>query len=126
MPALSNAEVNKFLRRISAVCGWLLYVYEWVHVSYRTPSREAVSFAVLLIWASLLIHLGIASWIAHNKRLAARGTRGRSTRYTPPSFSHDHLGRQLHFFHQSDVGREIMISIDGDSKFYAPAQPVLS
>jgi hypothetical protein len=114
-----KAQLYKFLRRATAACGWLLYIYEWVHVSYSTPSKEAVSFAILLVVATLVIHLGVTAWIAHNKQLAIRGTRGRATRYTSPTFTHDHLGRQLFLDEHFLQSREIVISVEGNSKYYA-------
>jgi hypothetical protein len=77
---------------------------------------------VLVLFPSLLlIHAGAAGWIAHSKRLAARGMRGRVTRYTSPVFSQDHLGRRLLMDERLVGSREIVISIDGESKSYTPA-----
>lgn len=122
----NRVQLYRFLRRATAVCGWLLYFYEWVHVSYSTPSREAVSFAILMLIAGPLIHLSVVAWIAHNKRLAVRGTRGLATRYTSPAFTHDHLGRQLFLEENFLHSREIVISVEGDSKFYAAVPQVQS
>jgi hypothetical protein len=114
----------RFLRRISAGCGWLLYFYEWIHVSYNTPGREQISFVFILVPSLFLIHAGIRIWIGHNKRLAAQGRRGLSTRYTSPVFSTDHLGRRLCLGDNSLLCKEIVVWIDGDSKFYAAAPEV--
>jgi hypothetical protein len=121
MPVSRHPRLYKFLRRAAAACGWFLYFYEWVHVSWQTPRAEPVSFAVLLILATLLMHAGIAAWIAHNRRLAARGTRGRMTRYTVPVFTQDYLGRQLVVHEATRTSREVIVRIDGDTKFYLPA-----
>jgi hypothetical protein len=124
MPVSRYPRLYKFLRRVAAGCGWLLYFYEWVHVSWETPRSEPVAFAILLVVATLLMHASIAAWIAHNKRLAAKGMRGRMTRYTVPCFSRDYLGRELVLDEASRLSREIVVSIDGDTKFYMPA-PVM-
>ena len=113
-----KAQLYPYLRRVSAGCGWLLFGYEWVHVSYQTPRKEQLVFVAILVTSLLLIHAGIHFWIAHNKRLAARGSRGLITRYTSPVFSQDHLGRQLFLDERSLLGREIVVSISGDCKFY--------
>ncbi len=110
-----------FLSRATTACGWLLYVYEMVHVSRCTPRKEEISFVILVILAGLLIHVSIVVWIGHNKRLAMQGRRGHSTRYTTPVFTHDHLGRQLFFERHFLLSRELVVSIEGNSKFYASA-----
>lgn len=122
MPVSRYPRLYKFLRHVAAACGWLLYFYEWVHVSWQTPRHEPIAFAILLISATLLMHAGIAAWIAHNKRLAATGKRGRMTRYTVPAFTQDYLGRQLVVHEETRQSQEVIIRVDGDTKFYLPAQ----
>jgi hypothetical protein len=114
-------QLYPYLRRITAGCGWLLFGYEWVHVSYQTPRKEQLVFVAILVSSLLLIHASIHFWVAHNKRLAAKGKRGLMTRYTSPVFSQDHLGRQLFLNEGSLLSREIVVSIDGNCKFYAAA-----
>jgi hypothetical protein len=114
-------QLYPYLRRLTAGCGWLLFGYEWVHVSYQTPKREQLVFVVILVTSLLLINTGIHFWVAHNKRVAARGKRGLITRYTSPVFLQDHLGRQLFLDKGSLLSREIVVSINGDCKFYAAA-----
>lgn len=121
MPSSRYPRLYKYLRHIAAACGWLLYLYEWVHVSWQTPRREPVAFAILLISVTLLMHAGIAAWISHNKRLAANGKRGRMTRYTVPSFTQDTLGRQLFVHDAAHQSREIIVGVEGDTKYYMPA-----
>jgi hypothetical protein len=121
MPTSRYPHLYKFLRRLTAACGWILYVYEWVHVSWETPRREPVTFALLLVAGTLLMHATIAAWIAHNKRLAARGARGQVTRYTVPSFSRDYLGREIVLHEASWSSQEVIVRVDGGRKFYLPA-----
>lgn len=116
-----KAQLYPHLRRISAGCGWLLFGYEWVHVSYQTPRKEQLVFVTILVTSLLLIHIGIYFWIAHNKRLAAQGRRGLMTRYTSPVFSQDHLGRELLLDAGSLLSRELVVSINGNCKVYAAA-----
>ncbi|HTV15667.1 MAG TPA: hypothetical protein VME68_13190 [Acidobacteriaceae bacterium] len=121
MPSHRYPRLYKSLRHMAAAFGWLLYFYEWVHVSCQTPRHEPIAFVILLISATLLMHAGIAAWISHNKRLAAKGKRGLMTRYTVPVFSQDSLGRQLVVHEQTRQSQEVIVRVDGDTKFYLPA-----
>ncbi len=114
-------RLYKFLRYASATIGWLLYVYEWVHVSWQTPSREPVAFVFLFIFTVVLMHLSIVWWIDHNKRRALAGKRGLCTRYIVPAISQDYLGRQLVLDEDCGDSQEILVHIDGGIKFYFPA-----
>lgn len=113
---MTNARL---LHRIFAVLGWILYCLGWIRIIHITPGREPVSFLVFLASAVLILYVISRSWIAHNRRLAARGKRGNITRYTPPSYSQDHLGRELIFGLQVTSAREVTVSIIDNSKIYA-------
>lgn len=117
-------RLYKFLRYASAAIGWLLYAYEWVHVSWQTPRREPIVFVILFILTVLAMHFSIIWWISHNKRLAAAGKRGLSTRYIVPAIVQDYLGRQLVLHEACSGSQEILVRVDGGIKFYAPA-PVM-
>lgn len=120
----SYPRLYKFLRYASAAIGWLLYAYEWVHVSWQTPRREPVVFVILFILTIILMHLAIVWWIDHNKRRALAGKRGLCTRYIVPNISHDYLGRELVLNDGCRLSQEILVRVDGGLKFYAPA-PVM-
>lgn len=121
MSTVHRTKSHKLLRCVIAGCGWLLILFEWIHVSQQAPGKDELTLVLVLVPALFLIHAGATAWIAHSKRLAARGRRGLATRYTSPVFSQDHLGRQL-FFDKSSIGsKEIIVSIDGDAKFYTSA-----
>jgi hypothetical protein len=117
-------RLYRFLRYASAAIGWLLYCYEWVHVSWQTPRQEPVTFVFLFILTVVLMHLAIAWWIDHNKLIAAAGKRGLSTRYIVPVFVQDYLGRQLVLHDDCRLSQEILVRVDGGTKFYIPA-PVM-
>lgn len=112
------------VRYLLVILGWLLCAYEWVRVWRWTPRREEATLFYVLIPAILVIHGCMYLWVAHSKRLAARGKRGRVTRYTPPQFSRDHLGRQIILDASSRLSREIEISIEGDCKRYTATDQV--
>ncbi len=109
------------LRRLLAGCGWIVFLFEWLTVSYRTPKNEEVVFVVVLVSSVLLVHISTWAWITHNKRLARLGGRGRIARYVVPRFSQDHLGRELVFDDQLRQSSEIVVSIVGLSKVYSGA-----
>lgn len=111
----------RFLRYVMSGCGWLLVVYEWIQVSHQEPRKDALTLILVLVPSLFLIHAGATAWIAHSRRLAVRGKRGLVTRYTSPTFSQDHLGRQLLFDKSSIGSKEIIVSIDGEAKSYNPA-----
>jgi len=116
-----RTKSHTFFRYIIAASGWLIIFYEWIRVSHQAPGRDELALVVVLIPALFLIHVGASAWIGHSRRLAARGKRGLITRYTSPVFSRDHLGRELLFDEGSIGSKEVIISIDGNTKSYAPA-----
>lgn len=124
MARARRVRSSKLPHYLVAACGWLLLVFEWEHVSHRASRGEEEALILVLIVSLVLIHLAAIIWIAHNKRLAARGKRGLVTRYSPPVFSQDHLGRSLVIESGSLPNREVQVSIDGDSKLYASATPM--
>jgi len=108
-------------RLITAVIGWLLYCDGWLRILPITSRRDPLSFAVVLAGAALVLSIGVHFWIAHNRRLAAAGHRGNMTRYTSPSYSHDHLGRELVLDGHLPLAREVVVSATGDRKVYVIA-----
>ncbi len=121
-----KSVLHRYLRRLLAGCGWIVFLFEWFTVSYRTPGNEEVVFVAVLVTSVLLVHLSTWAWITHNKRLARIGGRGRITRYNCPRFSQDHLGRELVFEDQLRQSNEIVVSIVGTSKVYCRAHTWLA
>lgn len=119
--AVPTMRSKSILRRLWAVFGWILYCLGWIRIFQITPRREPVTFVLFLLSAAIILFVIVHSWIAHNKRLAARGTRGRMTRYTPPSYSVDRLGRTLVFEASMASAREVLVAINGDDKIYGIA-----
>lgn len=119
--AVPNMNASGLLRRVAAVIGWLLYCFGWFRIISITPRREPLSFVLFLTAAAIMLFVIAHSWIAHNRRLAAHGRRGNMTRYTPPSYSSDYLGRKLLFPAEMASAREVSVSIKEDCKFYAIA-----
>jgi hypothetical protein len=103
---------------VSAIGGWVLFAIEWVRISHQTAHKDEIILAAVLVLSLLLIHIGTYSWIGHNKRIAASGKRGSMTRYASPEFSRDYFGRVLVVDRNVHESREILISIDGETKSY--------
>ncbi len=125
MSTVHRTKSHTFFRYIIAGSGWLIIFYEWIRVSHQAPGRDELTLILVLIPSLFLIHVGASAWIGHCRRLAAKGKRGLITRYTSPVFSHDHLGRQLLFDEGSTGSKEVIVSIDGNTKSYAPATETL-
>lgn len=112
---------SALLRRLTAVIGWILYCFGWFRIISITPRREPLSFALFLTAAAIMLFVLAHSWVAHNKRLAAHGKRGNMTRYTPPSYASDYLGRMLVFTPEIACAREVSLSIVNGHKMYVMA-----
>jgi hypothetical protein len=113
-----GSPLRRMFYIVSAIGGWALFVIEWIRVSHQTAHSDEIILVVVLILSLLLIHIGTYSWIGHNKRIAARGKRGSTTRYASPQFSRDYLGRALVIDGNVHESREILISVDGETKAY--------
>ena len=122
MPSEHESSLRKILYTIAAIGGWILFVVEWFRVTRYTARADEIILVVVLIVSLLLIHLSAYSWIGHNKRIAARGRRGSITAYASPEYSHDSLGRVLVIDDKVHESREIIISIEGDTKVYRPVE----
>ncbi len=118
MPSDHESPLRRVFYIISAIGGWILFVIEWIRVTHRTAHADEIILVIVLISSLLLIHIGTYSWIGHNKRIAASGKRGSMTRYASPAYSHDYLGRALVLDEKVRESREIVVSIDGDTKIY--------
>lgn len=112
-------NASGLLSRTAAVVGWLLYCFGWLRIISITPRREPLTFVLFLTAAAIMMFVMVHSWIAHNKRLATHGKRGNMTRYTPPSYSSDHLGRKLLFGPEMSSAREVSVLVRDGFKVYA-------
>jgi len=113
-----GSSLRRIFYIIAAIGGWVLFAIEWVRVSRQTAHADEIILVIVLVPSLLLIHIGAYSWIGHNKRVAASGKRGLITRYVSPEFSRDYLGRALFLDRNVNESREILISIDGETKSY--------
>jgi hypothetical protein len=113
---------RRILYIASAIAGWVIFVIEWFRISRQTAHADEIILVVVLVLSLLLIHAGTYAWIGHNKRIAASGKRGSISRYASPEFFHDSLGRPLIMGSKVHESKEILVSIDGDTKVYEPVE----
>ncbi len=118
MPNNYESLLRRVFYIISVIGGWVLFVVEWIRVTHHTARLDEIILVVVLIVSLLFIHISAYSWIGHNKRIAARGRRGLMTRYASPEYSRDSLGRVLVMDGKVRDSREIIVSIEGDTKVY--------
>jgi hypothetical protein len=80
---------------LSVLIGWTSFTYWWMLVLRRTAVAILVTSLEELGATMLVLSVVAALWIAHNRRLAARGHRGRASKYINPVFETDYLSRKL-------------------------------
>ena len=69
---------------ISIVFGWTLFVYWWAEVLTHDQPRSLFTMLLIVLVFALVVLAVTLYWIWHNRRIAARGKRGRATRYSVP------------------------------------------
>jgi ABC-type dipeptide/oligopeptide/nickel transport system permease subunit len=124
MYGFRKLTLSELLCRAAVAGGWLLYLYEMIRIIHRTLRNEEKTFIFLLLLAVLLINISVVAWIRHKKQVAAHGEHGLRHPHLTPPFGRDHLGRQLFFAEHFLLSPEIVISVLGNSKFYAIAAEV--
>lgn len=106
----------------SIIFGWTFFAFWWIYVLEHT-ARATVFFAVTaLLIIALLFNAGAWAWIAHNQRLARRGTRGRATPYQAAQFHRDGIDRLLVLPARETLrdAAVILVTADADEKVYTP------
>ena len=100
--------------------GWGVFAAWWVIVLQRETLRS-FGVALGLLGATLATSaIGMTLWTRHNKRLALKGKRGKSSLYIPMVFERDTLGRPLELPAQ-DLARtapEVRVVVRGGVKAY--------
>lgn len=105
--------------------GWVTFALWWVVVLREEPPRYFREVLGILGGALLTIMAGTRVWVAHNRRLARRGTRGRASRFVAHRWTHDALGRALVVDGDDTLksARELRVERGGDEKRYVAAAP---
>lgn len=105
--------------------GWVTFALWWVVVLREEPPRYFEEVLGILGGALLTIIVVTRVWVAHNRRLARRGTRGRASRFVAHRWTHDALGRALVVHGDGNLrsARELRVERAGDQKHYAAVAP---
>ena len=95
VPAEPAQLASRVLVWLLVATGWGVFVAWWVIVLQRETLRS-FGVALGLLGATLAASgIGMTLWTHHNKRLALKGKRGKSSLYIPMVFERDTLGRPL-------------------------------
>lgn len=105
-------------RILVVAAAWLVFFYWWSVVLEGVPWPELVVLGSLITVALGAIALIAVVWIAHNVKVALRGSRGSSTRYVPPVLPTDALGRELWIGSGAARGSGVSVSVREGSKRY--------
>ena len=90
---------------ISILFGWTLFAYWWAEVLGQDQPRSVFTLLFVVVVFAVVVLAATFFWIWHNRRIAARGNRGRASRYTVAEYEKDALGRRIDLPAQ-DVMRE--------------------
>jgi hypothetical protein len=107
------------------VFGWTLFIYWWrVVLTEDQPDALLRLLAAIGIFIVLLL-IGTAVWIWHNRRLARRGNRGLATRYRVRSYERDALGREVSLPLQDGVHQASVLTVNATDarKTYREVRP---
>ncbi len=87
--------MRNFLHYLVSVLLWILFGYYWYVVVERQIGRDSLQPLLILVGLTVLGLSITLWWIAHNKRIAARGKR--NTLMPPPDepFEFDNLNRPI-------------------------------
>ena len=78
---------------MSVVFGWTLFAYWWFEVFEKTDKVVFLRALAAVVIVIDIVLLATLIWIAHNRRLARRGKRGRSTPFRIPQYERDRVHR---------------------------------
>jgi hypothetical protein len=87
--------MRNFLHYLASILMWILFGYYWYVVVERQIGRDSLQPVAILLGMTALGLAFTLWWIAHNKRIAARGNR--NTLMAPPvePFERDNLHRPI-------------------------------
>lgn len=117
--------MRNFLHYLFSVLLWILFGYYWYVVFERQLTRETL-YPVGLLFALTALGLAITLWwIAHNKRIAAKGKRKNFMAPPAEPFEKDNLERPVVGDDLADLrnAAEVIISLDEDGNKVYRAGP---
>jgi hypothetical protein len=121
-PVTRSGPAGHALHLLLAAGGWVLFIYFWFHVFYRTPPDDS-AVGVLVVAVLLVVCVSVTvAWIRHNlaqsRRFQERRARVPQVRY---DFGRDKLGRPVLGLDESLLlAPEVEIELDPrtDRKLY--------
>jgi hypothetical protein len=98
---------------VSLVFGWTLFAYWWAEVLAQDQPRPLSTMLLIVAVFAVLVLVGTFVWIWHNRRIAARGSRGTSSRYPAPHrYELDAVGREILIPHREAVRSADVVRIE--------------
>lgn len=106
--------MRNILHNLVSVLLWILFSYYWYVVVQRQIGRESIQPLGILFGITVLGLALTLWWIAHNKRIAARGQRKNLMPPLPEPFEKDNLGRTIVApdMESLQTTREVIVSVD--------------
>jgi hypothetical protein len=87
--------MRNFLHYLISILLWILFGYYWYVVVQRQISRDSIQ-PLGILFAITVLGLAVTLWwIAHNRRIAARGQRRNLMPPPPEPFQKDNLNRTI-------------------------------
>ncbi len=113
--------MRNILHYLISILLWILFGYYWYVVVERQISPESLQPLVILIGITVLGLVTTLWWIAHNKRIAAKGKR--KTLMPPPiePFEFDSLNRPIlgPAMPRLKAAYMVTVSVDQGNKVYS-------
>lgn len=117
-----NEQIDRRTRRqlagsifwgvVSLVFGWTLFAYWWAEVLAEDQPRPFLVMLLIVAIFAVLVLVGTLVWIWHNRRIAARGSRGTASRYAVPRYELDAVGREILIRHREAVRSADVVRIE--------------
>ena len=122
IPLTRRQVIGSVTWAMISLLGWGLFVYWWRTVMSAEQPRPFIQLLLFITLLCLLTLLTTLSWIWHNMRIARHGRRGMASRYRPPLYEEDALGRTVTIedAHLVRSARVIVVTADETTKTFTP------
>jgi hypothetical protein len=97
---------------VSLLFGWTLFAYWWAEVLAENQARPLSTMLLVVAVFAVFVLVGTFVWIWHNRRIAARGSRGTASRFTVPRYDLDAVGREILILHREGVRSADVVRIE--------------
>lgn len=108
--------LRAFLRGFVLAFAWGAYAVGWWWVAIR-PNPELLR-VISTRFGAIVVGLIVLSivWIAHNVRLARRGSRGKATRWVPLQYDTDALEHPVFLGDGIDEAAVVSVAVDDEGR----------